>query len=461
MDSKFNNFIGGKEIGLSGKHFKIESEFYDYSIEAADSGMMDISVALSKAGKADSLKRLSFDERMQILREAEKKLSFSEDEIKYNVMMTGMPIKYVREYIESIPKILSDISLLVEKKYEHINHKKTKRFFDGINKFEHRVPIRGPIYAVAPSNDARVSALISAISISLGIPAIIKTSKSDLPISLKIAKTLISCGLPNEALAILTFDTAKKDAQKKNFKLVEGSSIIWVFGDDETVDNTLRFDKKRYFDLESFYSQIKINPESDFNNFLDAIKKDQKPFLDNITSISKDYFSQKTVLRHASGRCSGVLNSDFNLKRASEIIVDSSLNYPIGCNSMKSLHVVQSAYDEIISDLKERFAERKVGDPLNKDTDVGYISKQTLDYVDKRARELSFLKLLHIDSDYKRMSDVQSTPLLCSTKDVHSEFLSKEYSAYERTTEIDAIIHEGNDYIMQLTRPRVLHKKDF
>lgn len=510
--ASYKNFIGGKEISLSGKTFEAKSEFYDFSYELADSNFMDISVALSKVKNGrEELKKTTFEERIDILNKVSKKLRYSKEDIKSSVMMSGMPIKSVSDYIEAIPSFFNIIPNMISNTYEHLDHNKSRRFFKGINKFEHRIPINGSIYAISPSNDPRVGSVIAIIAGTLGIPVILKTSKADVPITMRMINTLVDSGYPPGAFNVITFDTKGASAKAINFKLVEGSDIIWVFGDDKTVDETLRFERKDYFDINSYTSKTNIDPRKNANHFVEHISKNSNLFSEHTVSIAKDYFAGKTVIRHASGRSAGILDSDVDVKKSADIIFNSSMKYPIGCNSMKSLFAVGESYEEVLDELKKRIDKSKIGDPLSQNTDIGYASKETLDYVEKRLKELNLMRLLREETNFKRLSDIQATPLLCSTNDLYSEFLSKEISAYilclkktndfnqalseldnavgeneklavsvltkknhnqihkirahhiklnDVTTDLDAIIHEGNDYVIQLTKPRVVHKND-
>ena len=86
---------------LSGKRFRIASPYYDdYAMMAADSGLFDIKMAVSKATHAaKDCKALSFDKKEEILKRAAEKLRFNRTTQEQVVKMTGMPIYFVRKHL--------------------------------------------------------------------------------------------------------------------------------------------------------------------------------------------------------------------------------------------------------------------------------------------------------------------------------------------------------------------------
>ena len=139
---------------------------------------------------------------------------------------------------------------------------------------------------------------------------------------------------------------------------------------------------------------------------------------------------------------------------------------------------------------------------------VGYTDRPILSFLEKRIAELKMLGLVSVLHGGKKVGPLQMTPLLVSTNDVNSELLINEISGYilclikvgsfeegvahinriakdqpklavsyftnnpanmrlhvnahhvkvnYLTSDLDGLIHEGNDYIMQLTKPQVVH----
>lgn len=515
MKDEYLNIIGGRDISLSGKYFYAESPFYKgYKIKIADAGKLDLALVVSKLNNAqNTCSKLSFDDCKKILLRASKKIVFKKEDVEHVVRMTGMPYKYVRIYLDEIARLFKTLPELCGKKYGVINGELGKPLHDGSHKLELRVPAKGFVYAITPANDPRVSALVAAILVTAGMRGVLKVSKSDVPIAYKIIKTIIDCGYPVDALAVVSFDTAKPESKELNFELVDKAGIIWPFGDDKTVDRLLRFETRDLFDIDRFMRVRHIdNLESQFETFREAIAQSRESLRSFIVNHKIDHFSDKVILRHGSGRCAGILDNDYDLNEAADILIDSSMRYPIGCNSMKSVFIPKRNCEKLLAILEKRIQklEELTSDPLDPATEVGYIEPTLLKTLTQRIEELKRMGLVKIVAGGKVKSAFQMTPLLAITHDVHSELLLNEYSAYilavkpsknfeaaveelnsaagefkklavsilthnpahsrakvnahhikinELTTDIDGIVHEGNDYIAHLTKPCIVTHK--
>ncbi len=515
MDTKIDNLIGGQPINLGKVYFTSESPFYkDFNVLIADSGQLDVSIALSKIKNVwEDCQRLSFNERAEIVEKAATKLNFTDQEINSMVKMLGMPKKYVSMQTNQIIDIMKTFRGIVSKRYGFIDERIGTDFLenDKFHKIEFRIPKKGFVYAVTPGNDPRVTALVLTILALLGIPGIIKPSKNDNIIPLKVAKAIIDAGYPKNGLAILFLNSENPKSKKYNFKICDEAMAIWPFGDENTVDNLLRFETHGVFDVEKFLSEKGIsNVQKDFPKILAELEKSKNSVDTYMLNQTIDHFASKVILRHASGRCTGILDDDFDLNIAAKMVIDSSMRYPIGCNSMKSLFVVESVFDKFANILKKEFAklDKQTSDPLNPDTEVGYVGKDVAMFLEKRLNELKLLQHVSILHGGKKVSPMQLTPLLVSTNDINSELLINEISGYilcltkvksfeegiahinrlsqdsprlavsyftsnpnnmkthvsahhvkvnYLTTDLDGIIHEGNDYIMQLTTPYMVH----
>ncbi|MEM4255523.1 MAG: aldehyde dehydrogenase family protein [Candidatus Norongarragalinales archaeon] len=470
---EFKNYVGGKDILFSGKNFVVESEFYpDYRINAPESCLFDIKTAISKAKNAVlECRKIPFDERVKILKRASEKFSFKKDELEYIVKNTGMPISVVQELGLEIKQMNQVIPALIEKrigtKHGKFGHDISKEpqlyaFFE---------PVNGIVYGVTPGNDIRVTAFIASWLVSLGLPGIIKCSKNDLVTAQKSVRAIVEAGYPAGALSVLCWDTGKQENSKLNFELADAAKVIWAYGDDKTVDTLLRFEEK-----------------------------------ENGHVI--DHFSDKIVLRHATGRAAGICDKEIEPKQIAEMIVESSLRWPIGCNSLKMLFDASKESKELGHLLKEKFEEigKHTGDPMNTKTKVGFTSPKLLNHVWGRIGDLKKLGLIEVKTGEKK-SETQATPMLLETKDKNSEFLNTEFSTYiltmkkcnsfeealveanesagplkrlavsifshdgekvlksythahhvrrmRHTTEVDLLFHEGNDYFHKLMQPQI------
>ena len=510
-----DNLIGGQPINLSKKYFIVKSQFYEnFYVYLADSNHLDLSILISKTKHSwEQCQNINFKERVEILEKAANSLTFSEEEIDSIVKMVGMPKKYVLEQIQQIPKIMTSFWKIVSDRYGFKYGKIGLDFIKNgkVHKIEFRIPKSGFVYAITPGNDQRITALISTVLVLLGFPGIIKPSKVDNIIPLKVVKAIIDAGYPKNGLGVLFFNSEGPNANEYNFKLCDESSVIWPFGDNLTVDNLIRIEKQQVINLDKFAKEKKITDiKKEFQTFLNELKNSRDSIDDYIEYTTIDHFSSKLVLRHASGRCAGILDNNFDVSTAAKLILNSSMKYPIGCNSLKSVYVVEPVFDELVKKLKQElnYLDKYTSDPIKSNTEVGYINPETALFLNKRIEELKLLKLVSILHGGKQTGPLQFTPLLVSTNDINSELLINEIPAYilcltkvksfedavyqinkitennlklvvsyftnnpknmrlqvnahhvkinHLTTDIDGLIHEGNDYIMQLTRPYVVH----
>ena len=473
-DLRFCNLIGGKELLLSEETFDVNSPFYhDYLTKVPDSNVFDIKTAISKAKNViHELSKLKFENRFDILKKAAKKFSLDAKDLEYVVKMTGMPISNVEEKTNDIKRILTVVPASVMKRFQIIHGKIGGRVFNDSNMFEFLEPANGLVYAVTPGNDIRVVPFVISWLVTLGMPGIIKVSKNDLLISQKLVKMISDNGYPESALNIVCWDTSKEIKKRLNFDLVDASKIVWVYGDDNTVDNLLRLEH-----LEN-------------NGFAHTI----------------DHFSDKIVIRHASGRAAAVCDTNIDLDKTADIIVSSTLDWPIGCNALKAVFDANSKHEELLSILTERLEgiSKSIGDPMKPNIKIGYVDSKVISHVFQRAEALKKLGLVEIKHG-EIHSEIQASPLLTITKDKNSEFpptefpmyklsfkscetfnqairevnetagskrlvitifshhqdvLKHDFNAYHvrifrNSTELDLPFHEGNDYIRRLSVPQI------
>lgn len=475
-DLNFSNLVSGKEVILSGKRFEVASPFYpEFVTKVPDSNLFDLKTCVSKAkSSAIEISKLSFGDRAEILRKTAKNIRFDSEDLEYVVKMTGMPITFVEKQLQDIKNLLLALPELIENTLGNRHGRIAGKVLDNHDLFKILYPIDGIVYSVTPANDPRIVSFISAWLVCLGIPGIIKPAKTDFLIAQKVIKKIIENGYPASGLNILGWNTSGENATKINFSLVDAAKAVWVFGDDTTVDNLLRFE--------------------------------------DINGHRVDHFSDKIVLRHSTGRAAAVCDENIESKKIVNIITESCLEWPIGCNSLKAIFDASKQSNELTAMLNERFSrlEKETGNPFKHKTKVGFVDKQTLTNVSKRIKELESLRLLK-KLQGKQISELQSTPFLLATEDKHSEFLAKEFSIYvlalkkcasfeeavseanesagsnkrlaisvfsedgekvlktnlhahhikrmRHSTELDILFHEGNDYLHRLTIPQIHREK--
>ena len=469
------NLIAGKETS-GGNTFTVNSDFYErFNTRVEDATIFDIKMATSKAKAiAKECNQIPFEDRKKILNTAAKKIRFSTEDLEYIVQYTGMPIAQVKKNIEEIKITLQIIPELVEKRIGIKHGKIARKPIVGENFFKVLNPINGFTYAVTPANDPRVTAFVSAWLVTLGIPVVFKVAATDVLPAQKIITAIIDSGYPAAGLNQLCWDTKKEEKRRLNFDLVDSAAAIWAFGDNKTVDRLLR--------------------------------------LEEIEQGNIDHFADKIVLRHISGRAAGIYDGVYDAKKTAGIIVESALEWPIGCNAMKAVFDA-GKQGELEQEILEKFKEyeKYTGDPLKEKTKVGYVKPQLNNQVYERIQSLVKLGLITRLSGIKKEAR-QTTPILLVTEDDHSEFLSKEYSTYilavkpcdtfetaindanysagdehrlalsvfsdeedvilkatlkahhikrvRHSTELDLLFHEGNDYLHKLTIPQI-HRVSF
>jgi len=469
------NLIAGKGIS-GGNTFAVNSDFYEeFSTQVGDATIFDIKMATSKANAiAKECNQIPFEDRKKILNTAAKKIRFSTEDLEYIVRYTGMPITRVKKHVEEIRTTLQIIPELVEKRIGIKHGKIARKPLIGENFFKVLNSINGFVYAVTPANDPRVTAFVSAWLVTLGIPVVFKVAATDVLTAQKIIAAILDSGYPAAGINQLCWDTKREEKHRLNFDLVDSATAIWAFGDNKTVDRLLRLE------------------ETEQGNI--------------------DHFADKIVLRHISGRAAGVYDGVYDAKKTAKIIVESALDWPIGCNAMKAVFDA-SKKGELEQELLEKFKEyeKYTGDPLKEKTKVGYVKPQLNNQVYERIQSLGKLGLITRLNGIRKEAH-QTTPILLVTEDNHSEFLSKEYSTYilaikpcdtfetaindvnysageehrlalsifsdeedailkatlkahhikriRHSTELDLLFHEGNDYLHKLTIPQI-HRVNF
>ncbi|TAN42896.1 MAG: hypothetical protein EPN22_11205 [Nitrospirae bacterium] len=136
-----------------------------------------------------------------------------------------------------------------------------------------------------------------------------------------------------------------------------------------------------------------------------------------------DHFEGKKVLRHGCGNCAMVAGGTFDAAAAD--IVYQSFGYAIGCNAVKSAMVIGNS--DWISEATMFLANLITGDPLDPQTQVGYVNPLNLDYIEKQLQIYgSRIKAL----GRERLSKHQSKPLLIYANDYIPEFFGQEIPAY-------------------------------
>jgi acyl-CoA reductase-like NAD-dependent aldehyde dehydrogenase len=450
--------LSGGEITRSS--FKLASPFYEeYVYQAAHAEQRDVSFAIGCARSASAPASLS--DRQACLLRAASSFSYAQSDLEHCVRTTGMPIRLVEEFFKQIPDLLRSAG---QGRRIHQEHTPSR----APNPVEVLGPGRikvlqaqpGFCYAITPGNDPRAAALVAGSLAYLGIPFILRASPRD-PVPPLVVRALLDGGFDSKFASLLYLDPHATDTPEKHFKLVDAASSIWTFGAASVIDPLLRFEEN-----------------------------------------GADHFAGKTVLRHSAGGCAGAAWGDFN--ETASAVLYRSIGFPAVCSAMKTIMVIDNPdwFVQAADWLKTLAA----GDPLDPRTEIGYVNPRTLDRLEK----ITSINACWIKTcGGRRLSDQQAEPLLIFSESHVHDFFSQDIPAYvlgvrhcrsmeeaasilnqstentrlavslinsppgvrlpalQRldtyavlidlpTTHFSPLLHEGNDYLHQLSKARLL-----
>jgi len=429
--------IGGNEILRSS--FTGTSPFYpDYTYPVANAGMLEVAEAIGRARRAE---RASRESRASWLRKAADVFTYQEEDLEHAVHVTGMPITQIKTLFEEIPYWLRQIPAIMESRLSATrieNGFLVEEISPGLQKI--LLPMEGYCYVATPGNDPRAAALVAANLCYLGIPFIIKASNKD-ALAPRVLKSLIQAGFDPNFCSLLYFES--RDGASKHFKLVDGSSIVWTFGPDASINELLRFETLHSFaavDLSALDENMA--PKSLWENLIER-KFEVRP--ERI-----DHFSGKVILKHNSGNCASILHGA--LEPMDRQWLFHSIAFPLGCTSTKSLFLVESPTGTV-EELIEFLCDLVTGDPLNPETQVGYIHPNNLDYL-QQAAAANRPRIQTYGGE--RLSRVQARPLLVVSQEDVPDFFGHEIPAYVLAVRSGASLEDAvatlNRYIDQVPR---------
>jgi acyl-CoA reductase-like NAD-dependent aldehyde dehydrogenase len=289
--------------------------------------------------------------------------------------------------------------------------------------FKTLIPNPGFCYAITPGNDPRATAIVAANLVCLGIPFIIRASIRDAAAPL-VVMALNTSGLDPRFAQLIYIDRDDPYASQNHAHLVEACSMVWTFGPPTIIDRTLRFRPKSprtSLNLEG----IDINPAD--LRALHALLVEWGPSgLDQRVQIEtdqEDMFSEKTVLRHASGNCAAIVSGQITEQTWNWLY--ASIGYAIVCTATKSIMVIEGR--NWIEQLVAFLESLVIGDPLDPKTQVGYIDSQCLDFLEG-LRQKNQLRATFWGG--QRISPIQASPLLIHSQADLPEFFAQEIPAY-------------------------------
>jgi acyl-CoA reductase-like NAD-dependent aldehyde dehydrogenase len=402
--------------------FSLESPFYPgCSFQVADATQMDIAHAIGSARSAD---RSSLPARAEALRRAAAAFDYTSKDLEHAVQMTGMPIRLVESLIQQIPKIFREVSRIQEKRFsltsgENPHHLESL----GEGRFKILQKLDGFCYAVAPGNDPRASALVAANLAYWGIPFVLRASPRDAAAPLTI-RALLQGGFEPKFCSLVYLDPASSETQEKHFKLVAASSVVWTFGPAGAIDPTLRFEGQRrvVLDLDGVAGGSEIDLET-LRSILEEGGMEETLSRLKLVEERRDHFEGKTIVRHEAGNCAALAWGELDGRTRDTLY--QSIGFTTICTAVKSLFAVDSAV--FIQQLAEFFPSLKTGDPLDPETQVGYLQPRHLDRLEALVQANRRKAIFY---GGKRLSPIQAEPLLVAARTDLPDFFGQEIPAY-------------------------------
>lgn len=429
--------IGGNRILKD--TFPGVSQFYpSYTYPVANAGMLDLSTAIGCARRAG---RASLSTRLDYLKKAAQAFTYQTIDIEHAVHMTGMPVTQVQALFQDIPRWLEEAPRLLQSRFSILEGTAgvwSEAILPEISRLY--VPPEGFCYAVIPGNDPRSSALLAANLGLLGIPFILKASPKD-AVARLVLQALVQGGFDPNFGSVVYFETGTAQAAQKHRKLVDAASCIWTFGPDQAVDEALRFETRRtvaQIDL----SGISVD-ELDARRLGELLT--ERGF--EVQSERLDHFEGKIVLRHNSGNCAAVACGPLTSRLRA--LLYEALAFPLGCMATKSVMAVAQA--GWVEELADFMAGLVTGNPLNPQTQVGYIAPQILDYLQEVVRRYRWQATIY---GGERLSPIQARPQLIACQADTPDLFGQEIQAYELNVRICADVEEAIGTINRYTGPQ-------
>lgn len=439
--------IAGRQILRA--PFTGSSPFYPgYSYRIANASSLDIASAIGAARQAEPG---SLAKQQECLQKAADAFFYSAEDVEHAVRLTGMPIRLVAERFAQIPDILREIPRQLGARFERIGRGSTllsERIESRLVKA--LVPHSGFCYAISPGNDPRASAIVAANLAALGIPFVLRASIRDVAAP-RLIQALIAGGLDPHFASLIFLDRDDPLTGQNHARLTEAASIIWTFGPQGLIDRTLRYQaepQQASINLEG----LVVSPGD--TQALHALLVEWGPQgLDRRMrprADQRDLFAGKTVLQHAAGNCAAITWGPFTERTGNWLY--ESIGYAIVCTATKSVMAVEGgAWSEAAAALLDSLV---VGDPLDPETQVGYIDPVCLDYLaelrQKHTPRAAFL-------GGKRLSAIQATPLLVHSQAHLPDFFGQEIPAYvlavRNCPHLEEAIQQVNAYTG--TQPRL------
>jgi len=390
--------------------------FYEhYHYQVANASPLDLSKAI---GAARSAERIPIETREVILNRAAENFSYQQEDLEHTVRLTGMPVSLVQTLLSEIPQWLRQVPQVARARFTSSKEKEV--FSQEISPGQYwklLSPLEGFCYAVTPGNDPRSAALVAANLVFMGAPFILKASPKDAVAPL-VVKALLSAGLAPNYCSLIYFESESQQTANKHFKLVDACSLLWTFGPNDQVERLLRYEQGKPQAIVDLSELDSAQVEADK---LAQVISERGFKLDHERI---DHFAGKRVLRHNTGNCAAIING--SLDEAIKGWLYEAINFPLGCTATKSIFWLQAPKD-LLLELQVFLGELRAGDPLDPQTQIGYVHPHNLDFL-QAALERNRLRLQAFGGE--RLSSFQAHPLLVASQEELPDFFADEIPAY-------------------------------
>src|SRR3989344_1828011 len=396
-----SNFIDGEYKKSFSGECSTKSPFYDYSFELPNSSVVDVKLALSYATQARKIAHtLSFEQRAAIVMNAAANYQVTDEECEHLVKMTGMPRKHVHTRTSFGKQILESLPQMIRSRYGHGFGTITRQILKNGHYagYETHRSVDGVIAAFVPPNDPAELPFLLGHVVMYGGTIIVKPSMSEPYMALKIAELLTKAGYPAGGLQVLQWNTADSTRAQVSQELVRASSHRIIMGGHHTAEQLLKVH-------------------------------------DNEGNLTEEHYSSGRNCIFSSGNSKAIIAPGCDIEAVADMLVAGAYEWTRDCVSTKSVFVVGDQRP-LIAALQRRLEKLIVGDPLDAETDVGFV---------EHPEKVSDIIKGLVDFKYAQLHFGKNPLSLLETTNVHSPLLQQELP-YTLTIfpveSIDAAVHE-------------------
>jgi|GEM_PF-6491566 len=416
MNRTIKNYYGGKwQETLGQDFFTVESPFFrGYTIKVSNSDRLDMGDCFAEAKRgSERCAELSLEERCDILTSAAQKFEFTDAEVEHLVKMQGAPISAARQHVEYAGELLAKAAEAVELHHGSVAGALGRSI--GGHGYELLVPRKYITSAFIPPNDPAEAAFVFAHTVMSGSAVILKPSQQEPYFAHKLAQLLTECGYPAGGLNVINWDTGDQSrVHMKQGMIYDTDSLVFMG------------------DLKTAVSMLRSNTE-----------------LWNFCVF-------------AAGKSKAIIDDGADLVQAADNLTYSSMDWTNSCVATKAAVVVGKDNAEALAEhLAQRFKRLTVGNPLGAKTQIGYVSSEILEDMEKAMSNLRDFGAVDFVLPFQRVGEHQMRPILAiaSPSDPELIFFKEELpytlaivpvNSFEEATNFvnRSAVHLGERFVM-------------